>query len=240
MLAARQRFIQGSQRAAATGFTAGDANVRIVSSPSITTNQGSLDISTNSATNVLSIPQDIVPPVNGQFTIEGWVYPTVKNNNFPQVFGRDNAGGGFLAGDWGVYAAHNSYANKWSWFHGFYNTSGASLVSTSTVSYNTWTHVAVSRDSSNVCRLFINGVSEANRTTSVNLDGTLDDSIHFGAVTTTNIASKFCGYIGVFRFSKNCRYTGNFTPPIEYINDPDTVLLCQFSGGPTNFLDDNT
>jgi hypothetical protein len=88
------------------------------------------------------------------------------------------------------------------------------ILGTTTVSLNTWTHIAVTRSGTSL-RLFVNGV----------LDGNVSNSQNF---TDTNItigrgvwaSSEFEGYLDDFRVTKGyARYTSNFSPPTSALKD---------------------
>lgn len=98
--------------------------------------------------------------------------------------------------------------------------------STTVMTINTWYHVAVTRDSSNTVRLFINGIledTELSYTTLLNGEdvlgiGAIPDGSHG---TRFQHLSKLSGYLDEVRISKGvCRYTSDFTPTItEFILD---------------------
>ena len=82
--------------------------------------------------------------------------------------------------------------------------SATSYLSSSTVNLDQWFHVAVSRDTSNVCRLFVNGSLEASATISNTLSAA---QLRTGTFPVD-------GYIDELRITKGvARYTANFTPP---------------------------
>jgi len=135
----------------------------------------------------------------GDFTIEGWFYPTSTSWYIPWDFrsGSDTA----------------NMALFWSYTSGtyiFYQNSAFKITSSSTFSASQWHHVAVTRDSG-TCTLWVNGTSEG--TASITTDFTNDNLIWLGRYYQSN-AYDFNGYISDFRITKGlARYTANFTPP---------------------------
>lgn len=87
---------------------------------------------------------------------------------------------------------------------GFYewNGAGGTYETTTTVSLNTWTHVAWSKSGTTV-RMFINGVLGGTGTSTTNLNDNL------GPVSFGNYV---IGYMDNIKISQVARYTGNFTP----------------------------
>ena len=87
--------------------------------------------------------------------------------------------------------------------------------STSTISTNTWTHIAVVRDSSNsTLTIFINGTASGQTSVTTDipkLTGASDYSHVIGSYSNGNYS--FSGYIDEFRLTHKARYTSNFTAP---------------------------
>jgi hypothetical protein len=91
----------------------------------------------------------------------------------------------------------------------FYTDGGANFADT-TLAYNTWHHIAVTRSGSTV-RLFANGVVDKTITKSNNFTDSpalaIGTSLLYGSSSIT-------GNIDDLRITKGfARYTGNFTPP---------------------------
>jgi hypothetical protein len=81
---------------------------------------------------------------------------------------------------------------------------------------NAWNHVAVTRDTSNQVRAFINGVKKLDVAGPVgalywnNSDIVITGNQLTGVNRPTN-----CNH-DLLRITKKCRYTANFTPPDDY------------------------
>lgn len=152
----------------------------------------------------------IIPPTppaiatfgTADFTVEGWIYPTIVTAT-QNLMGNRIASTG--ANNWDLVITS---ASKLAWG----TTSTNYLLSTSSLLVNTWQHIAVSRVSGTT-RMFINGTLEATNTTVITLSANSQFNIasqgSFNATT-----SNFNGYMQDVRISKGVgRYSGNFTPP---------------------------
>jgi hypothetical protein len=141
----------------------------------------------------------------GDFTIEFWVYPITKVGSYPGLFGNQS----FTANSFVGYERHNTYPTKFSVFCYNYSAAGAMLVSTTTVSINTWYHIAITR-SGNTFRLFVNGTVEA----TVTFAGSVDGGVPLRYIGSDYVTNPFAGYLDDFRITKGyARYTSNFTAP---------------------------
>jgi len=151
------------------------------------------------------------------FTLECWYYPVSKVQNYPRIFQVGSAIWN-TNDNWTLLDRHNSANTKFAW--ACFNLSGSTLVLTSstTVSNNTWYHLALVRDGSTF-RLFVNGTQE-------------DTYTNAGAVTVSSATGAWVGsaagagdstgngYIDDLRFTKGvARYTANFTPPTSAFPD---------------------
>jgi hypothetical protein len=134
---------------------------------------------------------------NGAFTMEAWVYPTTlagANSIYEcRASGSSSSGFSFLvsSGNLVVYTA------------------GAYLAASSTaISANTWTHIALVRSGigSNQTTYYINGTASG----TITMSGNFTDANSI----TTKIGEFWPGYIDDLRITKGvARYTANFTPP---------------------------
>jgi hypothetical protein len=167
----------------------------------------------------------------GDFTIECWVY--IPSPATSQIL--------FATGATGLW-----FGIKTSkiWFSDF---GGASQqLTTGTIAANTWTHIAISRNSG-VLNGFINGVNSL----SVSYTTSFGASFCYVGAYDSSASYATNGYIDDLRVTKGyARYTQNFTPPsqsfaTQYIStgfDPNyanvTLLLTgEGTNGSTTFTD---
>lgn len=142
---------------------------------------------------------------SGQFTIEAWVYfsaaPGGSVLSVMQQWGNSGSLGWFF----GMVAGSLAF---------YYSTTGSdnpNVGAALTPTLNTWHHIAVDRDASNVLRVYLNGTVHASATVSATL---------FNAPTVMNVggySATFAGingYIDEARITNGvARYGGAFTPP---------------------------
>jgi hypothetical protein len=140
----------------------------------------------------------------GDFTIELWVYAT--SPTYAQGFFHVNATA--ISGTVAGYAIGVTAAGAVEYYSGATYTT-----SSSTVTANTWTHLALVRSAGTV-KVYVNGIlptSGGSITDSQNVTSALAYigvfySVSGGGTTMT-------GYINDFRITKGyARYTANFTP----------------------------
>jgi hypothetical protein len=181
--------------------------------------------------NILNVPQNAAFSFGtGDFTFEYWYYA--------QVYGQQNlvdfrGSGG--SGEFSTYFNSSDNALK-------FNDGATDLFSTAIV-LNTWTHVALSRNS-NVFRAYINGTQlGANTSTATNYTNTT--GLNIGAYRTS--LAFFNGYISNLRVVKGTgMYTANFTPSVgPLLPVANTVLLTLqsnriYDAGPNQFSITNT
>lgn len=140
----------------------------------------------------------------GNFTVEGWVYPT----NFAayrcifdsRTAAANNTGMSLILGN----------ATDGTW--GFYKGTTAVITASTKLTLNTWQYVAVVRSGSTIT-LYLGGTSV----------GTATDAQSFtdtgGRVGATIDNSCWLGYISDFRVTRGyARYTSTFTPPTTPLN----------------------
>lgn len=115
---------------------------------------------------------------------------------------------------------------------------GSDVITSSSISANTWYHLAYSRSGSSH-KLFLNGTQTGSTWTSS--ASFASGNPRLGA-TSYDGTYAFAGYIDELRVSNNARYTSNFTPASEpFANDVNTLLLLHMDGNNTStiFIDDN-
>jgi len=146
---------------------------------------------------------------DGDFTIEAWVYMTSTSGNRSIISQWAPSSFTFRVNNGRPYIAYRLGASD----IGVQGT-------TTLVSSNTWTHVAVSRSGSTI-RLFVNGVQDATTATAAGALGNSTNKISVGNLLnstggfdTAGGGYAFTGYIDDLRVTKGvARYTASFTPP---------------------------
>jgi len=109
-----------------------------------------------------------------------------------------------------------------------YAVNGATVITGSTLTLNTWVHVAISRASGST-RMWINGTQSGVTYADTN-NYSAPYSLTIGA---TNLGvTAYAGYIDEIRISKGvARYTSNFVAPTAaFTSDSNTILLLHFNG----------
>jgi hypothetical protein len=148
----------------------------------------------------------------GDFTAEMWVYPTAvgqsSNSYVWQHASSSTAYSPFIilqrpsTYEFAIYASSNG--SSWN------------LISNATIgtaTANTWHHIAVVRDGTNI-KAYMNGTVGSTSAVSTTALMTTSGQICIGsALGFSN--SYFTGFIDDLRISKVARYTANFTPPIK-------------------------
>ena len=147
----------------------------------------------------------------GNFTVEGWVYPAASPNQ-PIIVGQWSGSGGSTTLSWVLLLSNDGNRN----LRFATSSDGASvlfdLVSSSPLTLNAWSHVAVVRNG-NTFQLYLNGTAATGGSTT-------SSSSLFNANNALSVGSSsagtqpFNGYIDDLRITKGvARYTANFTAP---------------------------
>tara|TARA_B000000460_G_C21502802_1_gene387176 strand:- start:46 stop:1200 length:1155 start_codon:yes stop_codon:yes gene_type:complete len=148
---------------------------------------------------------------SGDFTIELWVRFTVDEISY--FLTNRPSGSGNMG--WGLqrYASSNLQGQIILWRR---DSSGWQYINYSqgtrtTISEDTWYHVAVTRNS-NTWKLFLNGTVEDTVTNSNSIVASTDGELIMGGDSTTNY--DLTGYLDDIRITSGiARYTSNFTAP---------------------------
>jgi len=152
----------------------------------------------------------------GDFTIEGWFY-------------RTNAALATLI-DFRPISGTTPYQQLNLSSTGVlrYAVNGATVITGSSLTLNTWVHVAVSRAGSST-KLFVNGTQSGSTYTDTN-NYSVNYSLTIGA-TNLGVAA-YAGYIDDVRITKGvARYTATFTlPTAQLTGNLSTVLLITLNG----------
>jgi hypothetical protein len=146
----------------------------------------------------LTLPDSADWDFPGQFTIEMMVYRAVINVPHMPLSNYQNSSNGMTL---------QIDTNKVLFS---FTGDGTDLQSTSTIAATTWTHIAITRDASNVMRLFVAGTQEASATISGSSSST--QAMHIGRYPGS--IYYFNGHMKWLRIKKGeALYTTNFTPP---------------------------
>ena len=151
----------------------------------------------------------------GDFTIECWVYLTNSSATTQTIMGVD-----LSASTNSIQVWYNNTANKIT-----FNVYGdPAFVSSSTVSINSWTHLAFTR-ASGTFKMFINGNQEASGSMTNNF---ANNKFVVGRGYATIDAEYFYGYLSNLRVIKGTAvYTANFIPstaPVTAISGTSLLL----------------
>ena len=177
----------------------------------------------------LTVPKSTDLDFPGEFTMEGWILA----NSLPTGSSENKTI--FESIDWnaqlGQYQFGISTDNLVQFY--VYNNANTYIKGTTTLTPRRWYHLAVSRDSNNDIRLFVNGVLE--NTTNNNFalsNSNQPNPARIGATKIDNSGSgiqrSLHGYISNVRVIKGTAlYTSNFTPSTTPLtNVTNTKLLC--------------
>ena len=172
--------------------------------------QKNYSLSLNGSSQYITVPTNASWTFTGTFTIEGWFQWT--STPVAGAFFGYQASGGLM-----LYINATSLTLSPNVF-GTGNVFTTSFVP----SINTWYHIALTRNSSNVMTLYVNGVSVGTATTSA--------AYTQGALTIGN-ATAFAGYMSNIRLTNTNVYTGAFTPsttPLRAITGT-SLLTAQYN-----------
>ena len=126
---------------------------------------------------------DVIEDV-GAFTQEAWVYWKGSSQPFSEIFSKEKVSTLAITN---ANKLHANFGDGSSW--------GGGVNSTTSLPLNTWTHVAVSRSTSGVVKLYINGVLDAS-TATLNLTGSNTNSrVIGGKLVGSNLLGSFSGAI---------------------------------------------
>lgn len=162
---------------------------------------------------------------SGDFTIECWVYPS-GGSGTQWMFGQIPTN--FAFSNCSVAMGMSSYTVS---AYIFVGSSEYHVTSTSTMPLNTWTHLAFTRESTNI-KLYVNGSLQA--TTAVSTSTVNDSNANFAIGRPgdwTGGAEEIVAHMSDFRLVKGTAvYTSNFTPPTAPLTAiTNTSLLLNFT-----------
>ena len=152
-------------------------------------------------------------PANTPMTFECWAYATSFTTEL--IFANRNWSYGASGPTWGFHL--NASVNglpTWG-IAGTGSSTYTMAQSPIATPLNQWNHFAFTRDSSNVVRIFTNGILGVSRTDGQAMTATSGD-VFIG--TPSNLGTFSTGFIDDMRFSLGvARYTSPFTPPVRQL-----------------------
>jgi hypothetical protein len=160
----------------------------------------------------------ITPINNSNYTIEFWAYPT-QNSSDQLIVQLSNPSAGSSRGSSSAFGLwYIAASGKYYWYSAGGSFSGTSfeIINSITSPINSWTHVAVTRNTGGVFTMYINGVSSGTTTNNVTyLDAVNAFTVGKYYKNSTDASENFFnGYISNIRFVVGqVLYTSNFTPP---------------------------
>jgi len=177
------------------------------------------------------------------FTVEAWVKRTSDSgryetflSNAQNAYNRENVG---VYVDGGNVDCGSSPPDQFAWA---YTKSGSGWYfqcSGVQATLNVWHHVAVTRDSANTTRIFVDGV--LSRTTT-NTPSPTSSNGAFGAGEAGDATTEyFPGLLDEIRISSVVRYNATFAPQVTpFATDASTIALYHFDAGNGQALVDSS
>jgi hypothetical protein len=158
-----------------------------------------------------------------EFTIEFWGYWDSLNDQYGVI--RKGTSG---AGTWTLFQYP---IGQLTWGIPFVSND---LTTTGSFKAKTWNHIAVTRDSGNTLRIFINGVVAGSLSSYTKSLGTAAADIGIGISHQASASNGFIGYMSDLRIVKGAAvYTSAFTPPTapltNVVPSGTTELLLNFT-----------
>ena len=160
----------------------------------------------------LSNTSDSIVPTTGDFTIEGWFYPS-QVSTIQYIFGT----GGSPRID--VYINSSAYVGVQT--GGSYRDS-----STTKIIANAWNYIAITRTGSTYA-IFVNGVSQTIAGAGTMASTITNTPTYIGTYSSTT--TNFTGYICGLRVSTSVRTGLTTLPTLPYTSDANTSLLLNFT-----------
>ena len=177
----------------------------------------------------LKIPSDDFAVGTGDFTLECWYYKSGLGThddavgNIIMETGNQNGQNGIWLADAQGKLEGRVYYGSGSW--------NLDITSSSSMSNDTWYHVAMSRSGSTV-RIFIDGALEASGSSSSDLTTAYSNEAYVGGQGNSPGNRGIVGYVSNARISNTALYTAAFTVPSARLEKlSSTLLLCCQSPG---------
>lgn len=158
-------------------------------------------------------------------TIECWIRPAIVNAT-KYIATKRVASGGGDPHEWALTIGSDSKLYIQCWANG---TAVINIASSSTLTANTWYHVAACRQTGGAWELFIDGVSVGTATESAT--PTSNSALVYIGRLDGDTSRDYSGYIDSFRFTRgHARYTSAFTPPTVEPLPGYVATLLNFNG----------
>jgi hypothetical protein len=195
----------------------------------------------NGSSYLVGPANNTVTNFTGAFTAELWYYPLALGTQT-------------LIYNWGSQVASTSSfifgvnsSGYLTMYYGIGSTNTNPAVSTSAIVANQWNHIAITRDTTNVLRYCINGVTNTIGTISGTFNtGGANFAIGAGGALSNinNTAADWTnGYISdVSVINGTCKYSGTYTPPttpLEKVTGSTLLLNFQNGGIVDNTMENN-
>ena len=182
----------------------------------------------------ITLPTGIVQPLNGDYTIEFWVYWR-GGGDWQRVFDFGTTGDPSST-PWIFFTPRNSLTSTMRFSIATTGNSNAQAVNgTVALPINSWNHVAlVYQSATNTMSIYLNGTLNASGSITLRpSDLGATDENWFGQSQFHPLAFSdpyFNGAIDEFRISNVARYTAAFTPyPVQFTSDANTRALYHFN-----------
>ena len=156
----------------------------------------------------------------GEFTVEAWIY--LHSTDTETIF--DTRADGNNTGI--EFRVHNGVLRL------IVGATGTVCTGTTTLLANTWYHVAATRNSSNVCKVYLNGKTDGSSSTAT--DNLTNTSVTIGRQHAST--QFFDGYIADLRFRTES-YTANYTPPTSPLSNTASTQLLMNNKSDANVYD---
>jgi Concanavalin A-like lectin/glucanases superfamily len=164
----------------------------------------------NGSSQYLTISDHADFDLPGAFTLEFWVRFTSTTGAQSYIFS-------FLNGSNPSYIIHRDDANKLRLSINFTPV----ITGSTNIANNAWNHIALVKNGSGLCTLYLNGVSQGSSTQAAGLTPT---GIVIGSNPGSLGANLWDGYLDEMMLTKGvAKWSANFTPPASEYSDSTTV-----------------
>jgi hypothetical protein len=165
----------------------------------------------------------------GPFTIEVWIYPLSLNTSIlTRFYWQTGDNGGW------TLSTNSSGFIAFGYSNGVWNSTGGLTATSNPIKINEWSHIAITRDSSNTLRIFVNGLSSV---TPITLAQSLDTvAVQQAAVQPRTfrvgvsglgdgaLSSYYTGYISSVKIQTGvAKYTANSTSTLQTFSNESGI-----------------